>query len=220
MKFRKRSRPVELSAAVTATASIGIAMQSNFDIKWFLIAVEHLRAAEEARGRALAAEDGSTEMAEAFDDETRATMVVVAAAAFAIDALYQKLDELLDESLRSHAERLSGRIVETFKTALDLGKRTAEWQSSIPDLFKLRRELVHFRGELHPSQPHPSGKSHVSREASVYSVERARWAVDLAYEILTVALASPRTNHAGVVAWAESQPDTPKMLERIRQEGR
>jgi hypothetical protein len=195
-------------------------MQSSFDIKWFLIAVEHLRAAEEARGRALAAEDGSTEMAEAFDDETRATMVVVAAAAFAIDALYQKLDELLDESLRSRAERLSGRIVETFKTALDLGKRTAEWQSSIPDLFKLRRELVHFRGELHPSQPHPSGKSHVSREASVYSVERARWAVDLAYEILTVALASPRTKHAAVVAWAESQPDTPKMLERIRQEGR
>jgi len=35
-----------------------------------------------------------------------------------------------------------------------------------------------------------------------------------------VALASPRTKHAAVVAWAESQPDTPKMLERIRQEGR
>ena len=196
-------------------------MQSNFDIKWFLIAVEHLRAAEEARGRALAAEEGSTEVAEAFDDETRATMVVVAAAAFAIDALYQKLDELLDESLRSRTDRLSGRIVETFKTALDLAKRTAEWQSSIPDLFKLRRELVHFRGELHPSQPHPSGKSHVSREASVYSLERARWRPStLAYEILTVALASPRTKHAAVVAWAESQPDTPKMLERIRQEGR
>jgi hypothetical protein len=45
MPFWKRSRPVELSAAVTLTASIGIAMQSNFDIKWFPIAVEHLRAA-------------------------------------------------------------------------------------------------------------------------------------------------------------------------------
>jgi hypothetical protein len=106
------------------------------------------------------------------------------------------------------------------RPTLDLDKRTAKWQSSIPELFELRRELVHFRGELHPSQPHPSGKSHVSREASVYSVERARWAVDLAYEILTVALASPRTKHAAVVAWAETQPDTPKMLERIRQEGR
>ena len=157
-------------------------------------------------------------MAEAFDDETRATMVVVAASAFAVEALAIKLGDLLEG--RIEAKGYTPRVVETLKTAVDLGKRTVEWQKSIPELFGLRGELVHFRGELHPSQPHPTGKSHVSREANVYSVERARWAVELAYEVLTVALTSPRKKHAAVVAWAESQPDTPKMLERIRQEGR
>jgi hypothetical protein len=214
MRFRKRSRPLPLNGAVAVTASIGIAMQSNFDVKWFQIAVEHLRAAEEARGRALAAEDGSTEMAEAFDDETRATMVVVAASAFAVDALAIKLGALLED--RIEVKGHTPRVVETLKTALDLGNRTAEWQKSIPELFELRGELVHFRGKFHPSQPHPSGKSNVSREASVYSVERAQWAVDLAQEVLTVAYTSPRKKHAAVVEWAEKNPHLPEMLERLR----
>jgi hypothetical protein len=151
--------------------------------QWFQIAVAHERTAIEARQRAVAARDGSQKMGEAFDDELQATMVVVAATAFAIDALYVKVDELLDEPARSRAERLTGRIVETFKTAFALGRRGAEWQKSIPKLFAFRGELVHFRGEDHESQPHPTGKSHVSMESSAYTVERASWAVDLALEV-------------------------------------
>ena len=75
---------------------IGITIRSNFDIKRFEVAAKHHRAAEEARARSVAAEDGSTAMSQAFDDELQATMVVVAAAAFALDALYKKLDDLLD----------------------------------------------------------------------------------------------------------------------------
>jgi hypothetical protein len=78
-------------------------MRANFDVKWFQIAAAHHRAAEEARERAEASEDGSGEMGLAFDDELQATMVVVAATAFAIDALYVKLEELLDPSVRSQA---------------------------------------------------------------------------------------------------------------------
>lgn len=191
-------------------------MRSNFDIKWFQIAVTHERAAIEARERAAAAPDGSKEMGEAFDDELQATMVVVAAAAFSINALYVKLDELLDEEVRCRAEGLTGRIVETLKTALDLGKRGARWQESIPELFVLRGELVHFRGKDHESQPHPTGKSNVSMESSVYTVERATWAVDLALEVLIAAYTSPRGKHKALVTWAESAGHVPAWLEELR----
>jgi hypothetical protein len=207
---------LSLSGAVAATGAVQIRMRSNFDIKWFQIALTHERIAIEARERAVAAPDGSQEMGEAFDDELQATMVVVAATAFAIDALYVKVDELLDEAARSRAERLTGRIVETFKTAFDLRKLGAEWQKSIPKLFVFRGELVHFRGEDHESQPHPTGKSNVSMESSVYTVERASWAVDLALEVLTVAYRSPRREHKALVAWAESAAHVPAWLEDLR----
>jgi hypothetical protein len=56
-------------AHVRVMGEITVKISSNFDIKWFRIAVEHEQAAVEARARAVAAPDGSTEMAEAFDDE-------------------------------------------------------------------------------------------------------------------------------------------------------
>jgi hypothetical protein len=178
-----RFRPNDASTGVQ-TGGISISMRANFDIKWFQIAAAHHRAAQKARRRAEAAEDGSSEMGLAFDDELQATMVVVAASAFAIDALYVKLNELLDPPERTEAKGTRvGRIVETLKIALDLGKRTGEWQRSIPDLFDLRDELVHFRGEDHPTEPHPTGKSHVSRESSFYTVEKATWALDLVHEL-------------------------------------
>jgi hypothetical protein len=183
-------RRLRLSGSVAVAGSVQIRMRSNFDIKWFQIAVSHDRLAIEARERAVAAEDGSQEMAEAFDDELQATMVVVAAAAFAIDALYVKVDEL--------------------------GKRTAKWQEEIPELFGLRDELVHFRGEDHESQPHPTGKSHVSMENSVYTVESATWAVDLALEVLTIVYSSPRKKYAALFEWSENTAHVPPWLERLR----
>ena len=137
----------------------------------------------------MAAPDGSQEVGEALDDELQAAMVVVAAAAFALDALYVKVDELLDPAERSQAKSSrAGRIAETFKAAFDLGSLGGKRQTPrSPALFDLRDEVVHFRSELHESQPHPTGRSNVSRENTVYTVERATWAVDLALEVLTTA---------------------------------
>lgn len=193
-----------------AHAMVSMVIRSNFDMMWFKVAAAHCRAAQEARERAEASADGSPEMAQAFGDELEATMVVVAAAAFAIDALYVKVDELLDPTERTRARGRVGRIVETFKIALTLGKRGARWQESIPELFDLRDELVHFRAEDHPPQPHPTGKSNVSRESSFYSLEKATWAFDLAHEVLTIAYTSPRAEHTELVAWAKSVSHVPE----------
>ena len=155
-------------------------------------------------------------MAEAFDDELQAAMVVVAAAAFAIDALYVKLDDLLDPSIRASGDTRVGRIVRTFEVALELGRRTQTWQAEIPRLFKRRGELVHFRGVNLESQPHPTGKSHVSRENALYTAEQAARAVDLALEVLTVAYSSPRKKHGALVDWSERATHVPAWLGDLR----
>jgi hypothetical protein len=207
-------------ARIRVMGEIAVKISSNFDIRWFRIAVEHEQAAIEARARAVAAPDGSTEMAEAFDDELRAAMVAVAAAAFAIDALYEKVTAMLESSARpcfSQGAKRPGRIVETFKVALDLGKRAAAWQSEIPRLFELRDDEVHFRASVNPSEPHPTGKSNVSRENLIYTCEEATRAVDLALEVLTAAYSSPRKQHEELAKWTESAAHVPDMLTTERE---
>ena len=134
-----KDRVVQAAAAggVVVGRHVVAKIASNFDIKWFQIAVEHEQAALDAVARADAAPDGSREMGEAFDDELRAGMVVVAASAFAIDALYEKINSLLEPAARpsfSPGGKRPGRIVETFKAALELRKRAPAWQTEIPRL--------------------------------------------------------------------------------------
>lgn len=62
-RARPRLKTVRLGlrGSVAVTGSVQVTMRSNFDIKWFQIAVTHERAAIEARERAAAAPDGSKE---------------------------------------------------------------------------------------------------------------------------------------------------------------
>jgi hypothetical protein len=120
------------------------------------------------------------------------------------------------ENPASIQEQPSRTHQRNLKIALDLGNRTGEVQQSIRDLFGLRGELVHFRGEDHPPQPHPTGKSHVSRESSLYTVEKATWALGVAHEVLTAAYRSPRAKHAALVAWAKSAEHVPAYLDDLQ----
>jgi hypothetical protein len=153
--------PVGAGGARASGGGVRALILSNFDTKWFQIAVAHERAARSAREDAIAAPDGSREMGEAFDQEMQAAMVVVAAAAFAIDALYVKVNEMLDPAARSYAKGRIARIVETFKTAFELNKRTAKWQNDISVLFDLRGELV-------LSAARPTNRSHTRRASRMF----------------------------------------------------
>ena len=147
-------------------------------------------------------------------------MLRCAAAAFAIDALYSKLTDMLASSERpalGDGVKRAGRIVETLKRALELGKLGDAWQKSIPGLFAQRDALVHFKGEIHPAGIHPSGKAYVSLEQVTYAVEAATSAVDLTLEILTTAIdphgrstapswPGPRTTPMCHRSWSEYAP--------------
>jgi hypothetical protein len=208
-----------IEALVSGKVTITVRVQSNFDTKWFQIALEHERAALEARARAVAAEDGSSEMGQAFDDELRAAMVAIAAAAFAIDALYVKVSGMLAPAEHPRFDegvKRAGRIVETLKVALELGARAQHWQRAIPELFDLRDDLVHFEGQPYETEPQPTGKSNVSRESVIFTAGAATEAVDLALEVLSVTYSSPRKRHNALVKWAESAPHVPPWLEEER----
>jgi hypothetical protein len=192
---------------------VSVAIRSNFEITWFRIAVEHERDALAARRTAEQAAE--SDRGDAFDAELRGTMVAVAAAAFAVDALHLTINDLLEEGLRSSAGG-DGRIVETLKIALELGPRTQDWQRRVPELFGRRGELVHFRGKDRPPLPHPTGLSHVSTESATFNADLARGSVDLALEVLTVAYTSVRPKHAGVLAWALQNAHVPEYLARVR----
>jgi hypothetical protein len=191
-------------------------IKSNFDVKWFAIALEHEIAALEARDRAEAAPEGSPELGAAFDAELRAGMVALAAAAFAIDALYTKLSDMLDPDDRVRARDRAGYVVETLKTALDIGKLGQAWQTSIPALFDERDALVHLRGDLHRAGLHPTGKAYVSHETVRYTVESTSNAIDLALEVLTTAYRSPRSNRRAIPRWSENNAHVPQQLEAAR----
>jgi hypothetical protein len=212
------SRNLNLTAAggtaVVVGGEVALMVTSHFEIKWFQIAIEHERAALEARDRADAARD-DTEWGVAFDDELKAAMVAIAASAFAIDAMHRTLDDMLAPTDRSRAKG-EGRIVETFKIALELDKGGQEWQSSIHALFKQRGALVHFRGKPHETVMHPTGKFNVSRETATYTAEATTRDVDLALEVLTTAYRSPRSKHAAIVEWAKSAAHVPAYLESVR----
>ncbi len=61
---------------------------------WARIAIDQARAARDARERGLAAEPGSPAMGVAFEEEFRAGLQAVTAAAFAIDAWYIAVKDL------------------------------------------------------------------------------------------------------------------------------
>jgi hypothetical protein len=195
---------------------VTLLLQQNLELTWFRIAVEHEHAALEARGRAEAAIARSEDVGPAFDDEMRSAMVAIAAAAFAVDATFVKVSDLLDAAQRPQIEQRLDRLVETLKAALQLGRRTQRWQTDIPALFRLRRQMVHFRGEATPGLLHPTGAANVSREAGTYTAEQASRSADLALEVLTVAYSSPRPRHVALVRWASQNAHVPAYLEAVR----
>jgi hypothetical protein len=198
-------------------AVVTLLLQHNLDITWFRIAVDHERAALEARGQLDTANARSEDVGRHIDDEMRAAMVAIAAAAFSIEAMLVKVEDLVDVDKRPPVRDSRDRKVETFKAALQLdGGRAHRWQHAIPALFKLRREMVHYRGKATEGLPHPTVAANVSDQASTYTSEEASMSVDLALDVLTTAHRSPRRCHAALVELAERDAHIPAYLEAVR----
>jgi hypothetical protein len=206
-----------------ALGDVTVRVASNFWIKWAEIALEHAGAAKDARRRADEASAGSRERSEAFGDELGAGLVAVTSAAFAIDAWYKAIERMV--ALPPHliaawskcgAPSRSAKVMETLRAGFNLGSAGSRWGRAIKDLYRLRDHAVHFESVFHEAQPHPTGKSNVSRENVIYSADAAANAADLAVDVVTVCMASPRPMNPDLRKWCGERAHVPSYLAEKR----
>jgi hypothetical protein len=219
----RASKPRGIKSATETSKAMAITGKSrqNFWLKWAEIAIAHEHEAWSARRRAEGAEevDGL-----AFDAEFTASLVSVTSAAFALEALANHAEDWLGVSIPEEVQSewkgkkmpAAVRIFALLSTAFDFGEREEEWRKKVRALFDLRNDAVHFKAEWHELAPHPTGKSDVSREVTIYTAEEASKSVALAAEIIIAGITSPREDQPQVQAWAESAPHVIDRLEELR----
>ena len=221
------TQTVTAGAAVAAASggAVTVTIAGNFWLTWSEVALEHARAANEARARAVAAPDGSSEMGEAFHDELKAGLVATTSAAFAVDAWYIEVKDRV--ALPTHVTDAWSKpgarptraayVLETLKAGFALGAAASRWGRELKELYALRDGVVHFRSVAHEPQPHPTGKSNVSRQNVVYSAEAAVAAAELAVDVVSVCLTSARPELTGLKAWCDRAAHVPAMLAEMRE---
>lgn len=162
----------------SATAST----QSPLWLNWSQIARTHLTLARRVREQ-FPNTLGHREQLEA--------MVVITAAAHALEGLSRVLRHELGITTSGKAPA-SGRILETIKSAFDIGQRQQVWAKELVWLFNLRGAAVHHTAS--PRTPVWSQRcgTHVAPEADAYSTEGAERAWALLKDVLRTAFDSPR----------------------------
>jgi hypothetical protein len=121
-------------------------MRPHYWIVWSHVAVDHEREAASARSAWISAHHagGDVDLA----PEWHASVIGIAAAAFAIDAWYGELQPLIAAtgrlSPRRGRPRRNAIILEALKVGFRIGSKTQTWQQELDWLFKEQRDgLVH-----------------------------------------------------------------------------
>jgi hypothetical protein len=177
-------------------------------VTWMEIATAQLRAAERARTATEGVPAIGGEYLTGLDRELAASLVAIVVAGHALDAFGGSVAAHLDfpaglqATWQKNGTKRSARILETLKLAFEIGPRAGSWDERFRQLFDRRDFGVHHRSELRPMVPHATGRTQVSHESSVFCVENARDAVELAVEVMTTCMASPRATQRRIADWA------------------
>jgi hypothetical protein len=139
-------------------------------------------------------------------DGTFAAMIAIAAAAFAIDALYGTVKPLIKPPESSAARER--QILECLKVGFEIGPHAERWLKELDWLFEIRRNGVHHAEKLSPTIV-----VRVTSETAVlggpetfsFTAEAARRAADFATELIETCMENPKPATA---EWAEARRDT------------
>jgi hypothetical protein len=174
--------------------------------------------AEIARERADHGASNSQQYGEHLERETREAMIALSASAHAIDGFYGDTRQMIDvpaatvEKWKENGTKRPGRILETLKTGFAIGSHASRWAGELQRLHDLRDAALHHNPSDHPPSAHPGGYTETSKEVATYTREAAVWASDLALEILTTCLTSPRESNPEIKVWAERMAHVPDAL--------
>ena len=142
--------------------------------------------------------------------EYRPGLVAITSAAFALDALAGVARTL---GIDASAKRRGGEVAERLKRGVMPQKVSAEWPLSIVDLFRERKDAVHFQEASEAPVWHEGLGSSVDPNVLRWGASGARVAVDLMLEVLAGWADHPS---ARVAEWAERHRDGVRALEILR----
>jgi hypothetical protein len=200
--------------------SAGIELATRLLLQWSYIAIGQERAAWDAR-RALEGAKAANEPVE-LDRELRPSLIAVAAAAHALDALYGEIRDLVlpDEVSRKWSDDpRSGpsrpiKLQETLKHGCKIA--ADRWRVDLVRLFDLRDAAVHPQVQFRPPTPNPVVGARTAVEYMDYRAEAATWAVDLLFEVLETCVESAKPP---LLAWAKGLRGSVERLSATRADG-
>jgi hypothetical protein len=171
---------------------------------WLAVATDAAGAAATAHERAVAAGDDNDAFGEALEQEFRASMTAVAAAAFALDAFYgSTVAHVPDAKVRCTTR--AATILETFKRAYEMKPPAGESARRLLwDLFRFRHQAVHPPAEFVEPVAHPEYGRGMEPRFVMFRAENAIRSRDGAHLIIWHCLHNPCKAHAALVEWCDA----------------
>jgi hypothetical protein len=197
-------RGLTATARASASLDLQIAVGTRLMLHWSDIAIEQEAASHLAR-REIEASMKEGQGLE-IDRELKPSMVAIAAAAHALDALYGEVRDLAlppnilatwrDRRARPSRPR---QINEVLKQGFDIG-RADRFEERLDKLIsELRGQAVHPETSSNAPSRHPLGVG-VAREYVLYRCETATEAVALLMDVLETCAANPKP---ALTAWSD-----------------
>jgi hypothetical protein len=168
---------IEIKVAVPSPS---ISIRQHGWIVWAEIAIDHEKDARLARET-----DPTT--------EHLSGLVAIAAAAFALDALYGVATSLIpipevDDRSRTCSSSGSSRprrVGDRLRRGVSPGKVAESWLERIKELYATRDAVVHFGEQDAAPVWHPGLQSNTSPESYAWRLEAAESAVELMFDVFT-----------------------------------
>jgi len=192
-----------LTASATTSASLSISVGTPIWLHWLRIAKEQTALARRGADTTPSPQspgDVTTETAGSVTDEMYPAMVAIAAAAFALDGLYDQVRGLAPPRPAKGRPKRQRLILETLKHAFAIGSYAQRWLVEFDWLDELRDPAVHPEHKTGPVVAHPSGWGNFAVEYTEYSADNAERAMALLQEVLRVCVENPKPASR---TWAE-----------------
>lgn len=192
---------------VVSAGNPSILSVTHLWLTWLRIAIERAKVARRARKQIESSAGQGTDSSAVsswLQEEFEASVVVVAASAHALDALYGSI--VIPQSLRDQWPMRGGpprpsKIREALKQPFDTGPVNHLWVGEFDWLFDLRDAAAHAKEVPKTLVPHPIG-TNTAPEMVDYSIESADRAVTFALSVFRWCVDHPRRSLPEAVQWA------------------
>jgi hypothetical protein len=208
LRIRDFSMSFDATTGELVDSSMITEVRTDIFEHWLRIAEKASDDSEAARKVAVEVDpEDNVAFGEALEHEFEASLVAVAASAFAIDAFYASVLEHAPET-RVAAGTRDASIFETLKRAFALSPvQQAALREPLRMVFRLRDEAVHPPATWVRPAHHPIFNLGIEPRFVSYRAENATNAQLLARKLIAVCLRNPKPKHADLVAWCEPLKD-------------